>query len=63
MKISKKNVTIYKKKQIPSDWEIGITIPVPKKGDLSQCDNYRGIALMSLAAKLYNKILEIPVIP
>ena len=42
---------------VPDLWKLQLLVPVPKKGDLSQCDNYRGIALMSLAAKLYNKIL------
>ena len=42
---------------IPDLWHIQLLIPVPKKGDLSLCDNYRGIALMSITAKLYNKIL------
>ena len=32
-------------------------VPVPKKGDLSMMTNYRGISLMSVAAKLYNKML------
>ena len=44
---------------VPELWQVQLLIPVPKKGDLSQCDNYRGIALMSLAAKLYDKILLI----
>ena len=34
-----------------------IIIPMPKKGDLSLITNYRSISLMSIAAKVYNKIL------
>ncbi len=34
-----------------------VIIPLPKKGDLSLMTNYRGISLMSIAAKVYNKIL------
>jgi len=41
----------------PDLWHTQTLIPVPKKGDLSKCDNYRGIALMSTVAKLYNKVL------
>ena len=32
-------------------------IPVPKKGDLSQACNYRGIALTSLVSKLINRMI------
>ena len=31
--------------------------PLPKLGDLSNTDNYRGIALSAIAAKLVNKML------
>jgi hypothetical protein len=41
----------------PDQWLKQLIIPVPKKGDLTKCTNYRGIALMSYAAKGYNKIL------
>lgn len=41
----------------PDEWLTSLLIPVPKKGDLSQCTNYRGIALMSVTAKLFNRIL------
>ena len=34
-----------------------IIVPVPKKGDLSKYDNYRGISLMSIVGKVYNRIL------
>ena len=33
------------------------SVKVPKKGDLSLMTNYRGISLLSIAAKVYNKIL------
>ena len=32
-------------------------VPLPKKGDLTKITNYRGIPLMSIAAKLYSKLL------
>ena len=41
----------------PSDWTKNIIVPLPKKGDLTKIKNYRGISLMSIAAKLYNKLL------
>ena len=41
----------------PHQWVTNVIIPLPKKGDLSLMTNYRGISLMSIAAKVYNKIL------
>ena len=40
-----------------NEWHTNIIIPLPKKGDLSQYSNYRGISLMSIVGKLYNRIL------
>ena len=42
----------------PSQWTTSIIVPLPKKGDLSLMTNhYRGISLLSITAKVYNKIL------
>ena len=32
-------------------------IKLPKKGDLSQCKNYRGITLLSITGKVFNRIV------
>ena len=47
----------------PSVWRCSQIIPVPKKGDLSLPTNYRGISLMPIAAKLYNKLILNRLIP
>ena len=47
----------------PKIWRTSQIIPVPKKGDLSLANNYRGISLMSIAAKIYNKLLLNRLIP
>ena len=36
----------------------GCILPFPKKGDLRLAKNYRGIALTSIAAKIYNPLLR-----
>ena len=41
----------------PDQWKISNIIPVPKKGDLTKTDNYRGIALTSLVAKTLNRMI------
>jgi hypothetical protein len=47
----------YVTKSVPLEWLISILIPVFKKGDSSNPNNYRGIALMCVCAKLYNRLL------
>ena len=49
-------VEVYTKLS-PRQWVTNVIIPLLKKGDLSLMTNYRGISLMSIAAKVYNKIL------
>ncbi|VDP87569.1 unnamed protein product, partial [Schistosoma mattheei] len=36
---------IWEEEQVPMDWNEGYIIKIPKKGDLSKCENYRGITL------------------
>ena len=47
----------YVTKSVPLEWLISLLIPVFKKGDSSDPNNYRGIALMCVCAKLYNRLL------
>jgi Reverse transcriptase (RNA-dependent DNA polymerase)/Endonuclease-reverse transcriptase len=49
---------IWREETIPKDWEIGIVIPLFKKGDNTDCNNYRGITLLSSVLKVYERILE-----
>ena len=48
---------VYLKEKAPKQITTTLIVPLPKKGDLSQMNNFRGISLMSMAAKVYNKIL------
>ena len=41
----------------PKVWVKSAIVPLPKKGDLGNAGNYRGISLTATAAKIYNKIL------
>ena len=34
------------------------TVPVPKKGDLSLCDNWRGISLLDVVGKVFAKVIQ-----
>ena len=42
----------------PLDWKRAVFIPLPKKGDLKECANYRTIALISHASKILLKIIQ-----
>ena len=48
---------IWEKEEIPAEWKEGYLIKIPKKGDLSRCDNYRGITLLSVHGKVLNRII------
>ena len=48
---------IWEEEQVPSDWKEGYLIKIPKKGDLSSCSNYRGITLLSIPGKVFNRVL------
>ena len=41
----------------PADWMQGILIKVPKKGDLAECDNWRGITLLCVVLKVLCKVI------
>ena len=48
---------IWKEEDIPAEWKEGYLIKLPKKGDLSNCSNYRGITLLSIPGKVFYRIL------
>ena len=41
----------------PHDWHHASLVPVPKKGDLRQCDQWPGIALLDVG-KVCGRIIE-----
>ena len=43
---------IWEKEEIPAEWKEGYLIKIPKKGNLSRCDNFRGITLLSVPGKV-----------
>ena len=49
---------IWRKEEIPMDWDTGIIIPVHKKGDKSVCGNYRGITMLSVCYKVLTIIIK-----
>ncbi|VDO63449.1 unnamed protein product [Schistosoma curassoni] len=47
----------WHEQQVPTDWKEGRVIKIPKKGDLSKCENYRGITLFPIPGKVLNRVL------
>ena len=48
---------IWIEEVVPNDWKLGDLIKIPKKGDLQNCDNYRGISLLSVPGKVLNRVV------
>ncbi len=48
----------WKRGEVPDDWKKAVTVPLYKgKGSRSECGSYRGISLLSVPEKVYERIL------
>ena len=52
--------TVWEEGSVPRDWSDAVLTPISKKGDLSCCDNWCGIALLEVVAigKVVARILQ-----
>ena len=50
--------TVWKERCVPAEWRDALLVPVPKKGDLSSCDNWKGISLLDVMGKLFARLLN-----
>ena len=48
---------IYEQKSIPDQWKISKIIPLHKKGNKNQIENYRPIANLCCASKIFEKLI------
>lgn len=48
---------IWEGETIPEEWNQGVLIKLPKKGDLTDCNNWRGITLLPTCSKILSKII------
>ena len=48
---------------MPEEWKESITVSIYKKGDKTDCNNYRGISLLPTTYKILSNILLSRLIP
>jgi hypothetical protein len=48
---------LWNKEELPQQWKESIIAPIYKNGDKTDCNNYRGISLLSTAYKMLSNIL------
>ncbi len=49
---------VWRDECVPQEWKDALIVPIPKKGDLSCYDNWRGISLLDVGGKLFTKLLQ-----
>jgi hypothetical protein len=49
---------IFQSGLFPYEWNIAYQVPIFKKGDHSDCNNYRGITIASCLGKVFNSVLN-----
>eukprot|EP00731_Ephydatia_muelleri_P012238 Em0006g1132a len=54
---------VWSSELIPKEWVDSIIVPLPKKGNLQLCDNWRGISLLSVAGKVFARVLANRITP
>jgi hypothetical protein len=49
--------SIWNNEELPQQWKESIIVPIYKKGDMTDCNNYRPISLLSTFYKILSNIL------
>jgi hypothetical protein len=48
--------SVWNKEELPDQWKESIIVPIHIKGDKTDCNNYRGISLLSISYKVLSNI-------
>ena len=49
---------IWKEGEVVADWKNAEVVPIPKKGDLQSCENWRGISLLDVVGKVFARVIQ-----
>ena len=49
---------VWEDGKVVRDWQDAVVIPIPKKGDLMQWDNWRGISLLDVIGNILARIVQ-----
>jgi len=63
LEIHKFITSIWKQEKLSEEWKESIIVPIHKKGDKTDCNNYRGISLLPTTYKILPNILLSRLIP
>ena len=55
--INKLIIAIWNKEELPEEWKESVIVAIHKKGDKTECNNYRGISLLPATYKILSNIL------
>ena len=48
---------MWRDEKTPRKWRKGLIVKLPKKGNLKECENWRGITLLSVVSKVMGRIV------
>ena len=63
MEVHKLITSIWKKEKLPEEWKESNIVPIHKKGDKTDHNNYSGISLLPTTFKILSNILLSRLIP
>ena len=49
---------MWEEGSVVGEWKDAVIVPIPKRGNLTECDNWRGISLLDVAGKLFARIIQ-----
>ena len=50
---------VLDRKGVPDEWQTNVLVPTSKeKGDVRNCNTYRGVKLLECAIKIVERVLE-----
>jgi hypothetical protein len=55
--------SVWNKEELPVQWRESIIVPIQKQGNKTDCNNYRGISLLSTSYKIFPNVLLSRLVP